>query len=390
MSEPERSAEAEGDNTMKGFYTSEIRLRSFLSLFFLVLIPLLFSSPAFGDHNNGGSTQPPAPGPLPPASVQPLPSDAPAPWGIDPATLPGVKVQDTIKGNGFLQETITLQNGNSFFFQDINTADFSSQSYVKNTTGSSNDPEGNLIFNQVIKDPAWGLTDHTKINGFKQPIQLHFDIVESKVAQLTSGFNQMDMHFRQLPFLDTATGKIRNRQDIGVWITGFAGVLRAEITTDHRFVPTESTMSHVIARSIGSFTSGGGGSGSDDGVRRGSIDWWNDLEVVKITDAATNQIVTFSKCNDFTDPGGRDNFEFINDRGSRGGCSGGTGQPQRQSLSNTFRPPIPGHDSDGFQLTPLNWDRWGGGGSMSLGSGGQDGRGGLTTFPSTERFRNDD
>lgn len=365
---------------MKGFHSSKIRVRSSLPLLFLLLIPLLFSSPAFGNHINGGSTQPPAPGPLPPASVQPLPSDAPAPWGTDPATLPGVKVQDTIKGNGFLQETVTLQNGNSFFFQDINTADFSSQSYVKNTTGLSNDPEGNLIFNQVIKDPAWGLTDQTQINGFKQPIQLHFDIVESKVAQLTSGFNQMDMHFRQLPFLDAATGRVRNRQDIAVWITGFSGVLPPDITTDHRFVPTEPTMSRVLARSIGSF---GGG---DDGLRRGAIDWWNDLEVVKITDAATRQLVTFSKCNDFAAPGGREELRFINDLGSRGGCSGGTGQPP---TSTSPRPPIPAHDLDSFQLTPLNWDRWGGGGSMSLGSGGQNGQGGLTPFPSTERFRND-
>lgn len=344
----------------------------------LVSVGFLFllSTAAWGSHSSG-AVQPPPPGPLPPARVQPLPSDAPAPWGTDPATLPGAKVEDTIKGNGFLQETISLQNGNSFFFQSISTSDFSVDSYVKRTTGIDNNPEGNLIFKQTIKDPAWGLTDLALINGFKQPIQLHFDIVESKVAKLTSGFNQMDMHFRQLPFLDAATGRIRNRQDIGIWITSFSGVSPRDITTDHRFSPTEPTMSHRIAKTTGTSTSGG------------AIDFWNDLEAVKITDVATKQLVTYSRCNDFADSAGREEFSFANDLGSRGGCSGGTGTSQRGSSSNTFRPRIPAHDLDSFQLTPLNWERWGGGGKQSVtGSGGQDGTGGVTKFPSTEIFKN--
>lgn len=357
---------------MKRFSSPNVRS---LFIYIASVCFLLLSTAAWGNHNSGGSSQPLPPGPLPPASVQPLPSDAPAPWGTDPATLPGVRVGDTIKGNGFLQETISLQNGNSFFFQSIATSDFSADSYVKKTSGTGNNPEGNIIFNQTINDPAWGLTDRALINGFKQPIQLHFDIVESKVAKLTSGFNQMDMHFRQLPFLDTATGRIRNRQDVAVWITSFTGVMRADISTDHRFSPTGPTMSHEIAKTVGTF---GGG---DDGLTRGAIDFWNDLEVVKITDAVTKQLVTYSRCNDFDDPGGREDFNYINDLGSRGGCSGGTGQTPS---SSSPRPPIPSHNSDGFQLTPLNWERWGGGGKQSItGSGGQDGSGGVTIFPST-------
>lgn len=370
-----------------GFQNAQGVFGYLVSAFLLFLL----SAPVWGGNpDNPQGIQPPPPGPLPPARVQPLPSDAPAPWGTDPATLPGVKVEDTIKGNGFLQETITLQNKESFFFQSITTSDFSVDSYVKRSAGIDNNPEGNLIFNQNIKDPAWGLTDHTFMNGFKQPIQLHFDIVESKVAKLTSGFNQMDMHFRQIPFLDTATGRIRNRQDIGIWITSIAGIMPSDATTDQRWTPTERTMSHRLATTIGNF-SGEDNNGAD--VQRGAIDFWNDFEVVKITDAATNQLVTFSRCNDFADPTGAFDEHFRNDLGSRRGCSGGTGrvgQITNENGSNTFRPPIPAHDLDSFQLTPLNWERWGGGGKTSItGSGGNGGFGGTTTFPNPTNFQSD-
>lgn len=327
---------------------------------------LLLSTPAwaqFGSGGGGGSTnQPPRPGPLPQATVTPLPSDAPAPWGIDPATLPGAKISDTIKGNGFVQETVDLQNGSSFFFQSISSTDFSVDSYVKRTTGINNDPSGNLIFNQVLKDPAWGLTDHSFMNGFKQPIQLHFDIVESKVAKLAStNFNQMDMFFRQQPFLDTATGKIRVRQDIGVWITGFDGLGGNDITQNEGFTPSASQLSHVIATSV-SGGGGGGGFGGRGGSGGGGIDFWNDLTVVKVFDPATRQLLSFSKCNDFGDPGGRLDRNFRNDAGSRGGCNAA-------SSTSSSRPAIPTHDLDSFQLTPVWWDRWGGSGSGQLSSG---------------------
>ena len=121
-------------------------------------------------------------------------------------------------------------------------------------------------------------------------------------------------------------------------------------------------------------------------MQRGAIDFWNDLEMVKVTDAATNQLVTFSRCNDFADPTGAFDEHFRNDLGSRKGCSGGTGrvgQITNESPSNTFRPPIPSHDLDSFQLTPLNWERWGGGGKTSItSSGGPGGLGGTTKFPS--------
>lgn len=328
---------------------------------------LLLSTPAwaqFGSGGGGGTTnQPPRPGPLPQATVTPLPSDAPAPWGIDPATLPGAKISDTIKGNGFVQETVDLQNGSSFFFQSISSTDFSVDSYVKRTTGINNDPSGNLIFNQVLKDPAWGLTDHSFMNGFKQPIQLHFDIVESKVAKLAStNFNQMDMFFRQQPFLDTATGKIRVRQDIGVWITGFDGLGGNDITQNEGFTPSASQLSHVIATSVSGGGGGGGGFGGRGGSGGGGIDFWNDLTVVKVFDPATRQLLSFSKCNDFGDPGGRLDRNFRNDAGSRGGCNAA-------SSTSTSRPVIPTHDLDSFQLTPVWWDRWGGSGSGQLSSG---------------------
>jgi hypothetical protein len=354
-------------------------LRTVFSTFLLAgVISVTIISPTLAGDGDGGGPQLPPPGPLPPASVQPLPSDAPAPWGTDPATLPGVRTSDTIKGNGFLQETITLPNGNSFFFQSIATSDFSVDSYVKRTEGISNDPVGNLIFNQNLKDPAWGLTDHTFINGFKQPIQMHFDIVERKVVALTSGFNQMDMHFRQMPFLDTATGRIRNRQDIGIWITGIAGIQREEVTTDQRFTPREANLFHRIATATNTARA--------EESRVGAIDFWNDLQVVKITDAATNQLVTFSKCNDFRDPTGRWEEHIRNSAGTRNGCFGGTGpiptrDGDRENDANTFRPAIPGHDLDTFQLTPLNWDRWRGNGGMKLISGGEGGFGGQITFP---------
>ena len=327
---------------------------------------LLFSTPAWaqfgGGGGGGGGSQPPQPGPLPPATVTPLPSDAPAPWGTNPATLSGATISDTIKGNGFLQETVALQNGSSFFFQSISSTDFSVDSYVKRTTGANNDPTGNLIFNQVLKDPAWGLTDHSFINGFKQPIQLHFDIVESKVAALTSGFNQMDMFFRQQPFLDTATGKVRVRQDLGVWITGFNGLGGDDITQNEGFTPSASQLSHVIATSV----SGGGGSGGfggrDGGGSSGSINFWNDLTVVKIIDPVTNQLISFSKCNDFGDPTGRLEGNFREDAGRRGGCNA-------SRSTSSSRPAIPNHDLDSFQLTPVWWDRWGGNGSGDLASG---------------------
>ncbi|NKE73789.1 hypothetical protein [Candidatus Manganitrophus noduliformans] len=329
---------------------------------------LLLSTPVWAQRS--GSTSQTPPGPLPQATITPLPSDAPAPWGTDPATIPGATISDTIRGNGFLQETVSLQNGSRFFFQSISTTDFSVDSYVKRAEGSNNDPTGNIIFNQTLKDPAWGLTDHSFINGFKQPIQLHFNIVESKVAALGgTGFNQLDMFFRQQPFLDTATGKVRIRQDVGVWITGFRGLQSHDVSEEsHNFVPRESILSHVIAKTI---PTGGSRDGGEDGGR-GPINFWNDLTVVKNIDPVTNQIVNFSRCNDFGDPSGRgDDFEFANDRRSRGGCNA-------SASTSTARPGIPNHDSEGFQLTPVWWDRWGGAGSGSLNTSGFN-----TVFPGT-------
>lgn len=353
---------------MKWFYSSEIRASFLLSLSSLVLISL-FSSEAFaqfgGGGGGGGGGKQPTFGPLPPAVVQPLPSDAPAPWGTDPATITGAKVADTIKGTGFLQETVTLQNGSSFFYQGIDTSDFSVQSYVKNTAGIANNPDGNLIFNQTIKDPAWGLTDHTFMNGFKQPIQMKFDIVESKVAALTGGFNEMNIHFRQIPFIDPATGKVQIKQDIGVWITSFAGLRPLDVTESETFDPKGDV--HTIARSVPS-GGGGGGGGRGGGGSSSGIDFWNDLTAVKILDGTTRQLVTFSRCNDFGDSG---RLEPRNDLGSRGGCNA-TG-----STSST-RPPIPNHDADSFQLTPVDWDRWGGAGSGKIDTSGFS-----TVFPGT-------
>ena len=362
---PNAMAAIGGDSIMKWLYSSKIRASSLLSLGILVLISF-FSSPAFaqfGGGGGGGGGKQPSFGPLPPATVQPLPSDAPAPWGTDPATLAGAKIADTIKGTGFLQETVTLQGGSSFFFQDINTSDFSVQSYVKNTAGITNDPIGNLIFNQTIKDPTWGLTDHTFMNGFKQPIQMKFDIVESKVAALTGGFNEMDIHFRQIPFLDTTTGKIEIKQDIGVWITSFAGLRPLDVTQTETFDPKGDV--HTIATSIPSGGSSGGGGfgggfGGGGGVSNGAIDFWSDMTAVKIVDAATRQLVTFSRCNDFGDPG---RLQPRNDLGSRGGCNA-------SGSTSSSRPPIPNHDADSFQLTPVDWDRWGGAGSGQINASG--------------------
>lgn len=337
-----------GCSTFLPLLSSLGRFFSTFSVFVLVLI----STPVWAQTR--GQTPP---GPLPQATVTPLLSDAPAPWGIDPAALAGARISDTIKGNGFIQETVDLQNGSSFFFQSISSTDFSVDSYVKRTTGANNDPTGNVIFNQVLKDPAWGLTDHSFINGFKQPIQLHFDIVESKVATLGgTAFNQMDMFFRQQPFLDTATGQVRIRQDIGVWVTSFKGLGPFDVTENHSWAPTTREISHVLATSIP-------GTRSGDGGGRGPIDFWNDLTVVKIKDPVTNQLVSFSKCNDFGDPSGRgDDFEFASDRGSRGGCSA-------SGSTSSARPAIPNHDLDSFQLTPIWWDRWGGAGNGVLSSG---------------------
>lgn len=349
----------------KSLLPSSKSIRYILPTLSFTALLIVYSTPVWaqfgGGGGFGGGGQSPPPGPLPPATVTPLPSDAPAPWGTDPATIPGATISDTITGNGFLQETVSLQNGNSFFFQNITTTDFSVASYVKRTEGANNDPTGNIIFNQVLKDPAWGLTDHSFINGFKQPIQLHFDIVESKVAALTGGFNQMDMHFRQIPFLDTSVGRVRVRQDIGVWITGINGIMPRDITQRQSFTLAESDLSHQIARSI---PSGGGGtrSGSRDDQSSGSIDFWNDLTVVKVIDPVNNQIVSFSKCNDFGDPSGRIDRSFFNNQGTRGGCSA-------SGSTSSARPPIPNHDSDSFQSTPVWWDRWGGSGEGQLSSG---------------------
>jgi hypothetical protein len=298
----------------------------------------------------------------PPQTVQPLPADTPAPWGTDPAILQGVQIQDSIQGNGFLQETVTLPEGNSFFYQSIATLGFSVESYVKRGSGLVNDPEGNLIFSQHLTDSEAGLSEHTAINGFKQPIQIHFDLVESKVAQLTGGFNQLDMHFRQIPFLDTAAGRIRIRQDIAVWTTSFTGIMPEDWTGLETFMVRAQDLFHETART------------TDRVPSRfnppGTIDFWGDLEMVKITDAATGQRIDFSRCSDFGDPTGRlegRQGRFQNNAGTRGGCSGGTGFPA------TARPDIPDHEDDDFQLTPLKWERWAGAPPFSSGI--------LTTFP---------
>lgn len=298
----------------------------------------------------------------PPQRVQPLPSDTPAPWGIDPSTLPNVQVQDTIQGNGFLQETIAFPDGGSFFYQRITTSELSVESYVRRGNGLVNDPEGNLIFDQHLNVPEAGLTDHTFINGFKQPIQIHFDLVESKVAQLTDGLNQIDMHFRRIPFIDAATGKMRIRQDIAVWTTSFTGIMPEDWAGFETFMVRQQDLLHETVRTTDRVASRFNAPGT--------IDFWGDLEMVKITDAATGQLVDFSRCSDFGDPTQRlegRQGRFQNSAGTRGGCSGGGGSPA------IVRPAIPNHDSDDFQLTPTDWERWSGAPPFSSGI--------LTTFP---------
>lgn len=311
----------------------------FLSLHLLVL-------PAHAQFGGGGGIS----RSLPAASVTPLASDAPVAWGVDPATVSGVIVEDVMQSPGFLQEKVTLPSGESFFFQSMGSSDFSMQSFSKFGNGSINDPSGNVVFNQVIVDPAFGLKERTVMDSFRQPISIHSDITERKVATLRNGLNQMDMHFSQTPFLDTATGKVHIRQDIGVWITGFDGVHlddlgRAE-DQEERFQLLSGDLRHDVVKSGG-----------------GEITYWGDLEVVTIRDAVTNELLNFSRCSDFGDASGDLEDRFFDDNGTRGGCSSGTGSTARS------RPGIPTHDFDEFQLTPINWDRWGGAGFDSLSSG---------------------
>ncbi len=319
--------------------------------FFILPVILVFHSPAraqFGGGGGGGSGGGNISRTLPSTSVTPLAPEAPAPWGTDPATVSGLIVEDIMTSPGFLQQKVTTGSGDTFFYQSFSASDFSMESYSKFGNSSTNDPSGNLVFNQVISDPAFGMSEKTTMNGFRQPISIHSDITEKNVSGLTDGLNQMDMHFSQIPFLDTSTSKVAIRQDIGVWMTSFTGVMPNDITQSETFTLSPGDLSHEVAASI---PSGGGSSGT--------IDWWNDLEAVKIIDPANNQLLNFSRCNDFGDPTGR--MGFNNNQGTRGGCSG--------SGSSSTRPAIPSHEGDDFQLTPINWDRWGGSGTDSFSSG---------------------
>ncbi len=326
------------------------------------VVAIVSVSPAYAQFGGGGGggggniTRT-----LPAATVTPLASDAPAPWGTDPATVSGLVVEDVMQSPGFTQGKVTNSSGESFFFQSMSSSDFTMESYTKFGSGSTNDPEGNLIFSQEITDPAFGLTEKTVIDSFRQPVSIHSDITERKVAQLTNGLNQMDMHFRQVPFFDSASGKVLVRQDIGVWMTSFAGVMPLDITQSQNFTLSPGDLSHDVAVSIPAGGGGGGGFGGGS-PSNGTIDWWNDLEAVKIVDPVNNQLLNFSRCNDFNDPADRGNFNFNSDRGTRDGCSGGGAASSVRSL-------IPVHDDDNFQLTPINWERWGGSGSDSFSSG---------------------
>lgn len=354
-----------------------------------------------GGGGGGGGPQPRFPTPVPPRSVTALPFEGPAPWGTNPATIPGATISGAITGNGFVQEIVTLPGtAGAFWYQRIESTDgtFLSESYVKkdnafencqpgslftpqscpnglvDTTGSPN-PTGNAIFNVVVKDPTNGMTNRAWMNGFSQPINLHSDVVDVKAAGAANvnGFNEMDMHFSQTPFRD-AGGVVSVRQDIAVFITSLAGVQPTDVTQSEGFIPGTGNMLRrpATAADIGSGGGGGGGFGGGRGGGGGPIDFWSDLTVVKIVNPTTQQIVTFSRCNDFGDPG-RLEGNFRQNLGSRGGCTGGG--------SGGGRPAIPDHSSDSFQLTPINWERWGGGGAASLNSGGPGGSGGVTTFP---------
>lgn len=384
----------------------------YLFLFSIFLLSEGLASAQFGGGGGGrggggGGRQPAFPTALPPTTVTALPFDGPAPWGTNPSTIPGATVSGAITGTGFVQEIVTLPGtGGSFWYQRIEAPDgtFLSESYVKkenafkncsppqtpanpippflcpgpgqfDTTGSVN-PTGNVIFNVVVKDPANGMTNRAWLNGFTQPISIHSDVVDSQAqgAANVSGFNEMNMHFSQVPYKD-ASGTVLVRQDIGVWITGLAGVQPTDVTRDEGFVPNPTLRGPVTA-STPSNGGGGGGRGGfgGGGGGGGGIDFWNDLTVVKIINPVSQQIVTYSKCNDYGDPTGRLDQFFRNDLGSRGGC-------QAAGSSSSGRPAIPDHSSDSFQLTPIDYSRSGFGGAVDLASGGPGGSGGLTTFP---------
>lgn len=285
---------------------------------------------------------------IPASSNIPLPSEAPAPWGVNPDTLSGVVVDSVIEGIGFLQQRVTLESGDVFFHQTIATAEISLESYVISGNVLSNDPEGNLIFKQVMNLPSAGLSSTTLMNGFRQPIQMHFDLVESKVAPLTDGLNQIDIHFRQIPFVDSGTGKVFVRQDIGVWTTSFSGLMPVDVGQVN-FTVRESDLVHETALSIPA------DSPFSAIHPEGTIDFWGDMEMIKIIDPVKGQITVFTRCGDFGDPTSRlegASGRFQNSSGTRGGCSGGTG-----SIALT-RPEIPDHEALGFQLTPIVWERW--------------------------------
>lgn len=325
----------------------------FMSLVFSSLLFLFFSSLAEAQFGGGGGDGGDISRTLPASTVNPFASDAPAPWGVDPASVSGITVEEVMQSPGFLQEKVTTDSGDTFFFQSFTSSDFTMSSYARFGSGSSNDPEGNLIFSQEITDPAFGLNEKTVMDSFRQPISIHSDITEKNVAGLTNGLNQMDMHFSQVPFFDSAQGKVLVRQDIGIWMTSFSGLNADDITESQSFTLGAGDLTHTVATNIPS--DGGDGESSN-----GTIDWWNDLVAVKIIDPSNNQMLNFSRCNDFGDPTGR--MDFNNDQGSQGGCSG-------PAESRRERPFIPSHSNDDFQLTPINWDRWGGDGSDSFSSG---------------------
>lgn len=326
---------------------------SFTSIAFFSFLFLFFSSTAEAQFGGGGGAGGNISRTLPSSTVAPLTSEAPAPWGVDPASVAGITVDEVMQSPGFLQEKVTTDTGDTFFFQSFSSSDFTMSSYSKFGSATPNDPEGNLIFSQEITDPAFDLNEKTVMDGFRQPISIHSDITEKNVAALTNGLNQMDMHFRQVPFFDSAQGKVLVRQDIGIWMTSFSGLMSDDITESESFTLGSGDLSHTVATSI---PSDGGGSTSSNGT----IDWWNDLEAVKIIDPSNNQLLNFSRCNDFGDPTGR--MGFNSDQGSNGGCSDG-------SAASSERPSISTHSGDDFQLTPINWERWGGSGSDSFSSG---------------------
>ena len=319
-----------------------------------------------------------AAGPLPPAHVTPLPWQGPAgttSWSTDPATIAGVTISGKIQGNGFVQEDVALPDGTNYYYQQIQQSDFLSETYVKKLNSFANpthglvSANGNAMFYSEVKDPYWGFDEKVWTNGFNQPVNIHADQNEA-LSNVPNVAPQLAYHFRQIPYVDTATNQVMLKQDIGVYQTGYANLLSTDITkilkrtASHDFSPAYTNMLNRIATTADTI---------------GGLDFWSDMTVTKIINPVTQQIVSYSKCNDF-DLIGRRGIAFSYDGGTRGGCSA-----SGSTSGSTQRPAIENFASDDYQQTPINWDRWGagGGGSGLLMSGGTGGQGGLTSLPGT-------